>query len=211
MIEKSALSDLIDTVLQDEARVTTALVPELAQPGDQALQRLQIEAARRIWATADINAMALVAMLGEDYEAARKWAAYLESAMNRDKKLLEQLGVDASQVRATAPLRATVAMIETTARSIYGNGSLPAVAYAVFIEWRDNQSKEIASLLESGIGKAKNDDHQGKVLDLAHRLIARRPDGLPLFVAQLRQTSAFMRAGFAEVLASSPAISPQGD
>ena len=50
-----------------------------------------IEAVRRVWGTADVHALALVAMLGEDYDAARSWSGYVQTAMNRDKRLLEEL------------------------------------------------------------------------------------------------------------------------
>src|SRR5690606_30493192 len=95
MLDKSAFSEAIDSVLQDEGRVTAALVPGVFQPGEQPLAaryrpRHQIEVVRRIWASADTHSLALVAMLREDYDAARLWAEYIGAELNLDKANLEQ-------------------------------------------------------------------------------------------------------------------------
>ncbi len=224
MLDKSALSTAIDSILLDEARVTAALVPgisELAKgerpPTNQTLLRLRIEAVRRVWATADTHTLAQLALLAEDYDAAREWIAYVEVAMRRDKRLLTDLAIDESQVRATAPLCSTVALIETMLRNIYAYGSIPALAYAVLIEWNHAHSIEFAAVLESntrfgsGSRVAQREDYASKLIEIAHPVVARHPGGLPLFTMLLRESSAFIRATLAEVyaLTTPVAASPQ--
>lgn len=222
MLDKSAFSEAIDYVLQDEGRVTSALVPGVFQlgAGDQPLveryrTRHQIEAVRRIWATADTHAIALIAMLREDYDSARLWAEYIAAEINLDKLVLEQpaqAGVDEARVRATPPLRSTVGMIEVMMRNIQSMGSLPSVAYAVIVEWnwartgavsaeraREPQGLEFIKAVASHPDFQARKNHSAQVIDVAHRLASRRPDGIPLFLTLLRHTSAFFRAYFGEL------------
>lgn len=232
MLDKSAFSEAIDYVLQDEGRVTAALVPGVFQPGDQPLAaryrpRHQIEVVRRIWASADTHALALVAMLREDYDAARLWAEYVGAELSLDKANLEQAaqhGVDEARVRATPPLRSTVGMIEVIMRNTIVIGSLPAVAYALLVEWnharssvvsgeraRDAQGLEFIKAIAAHPEVDKS--HAMRVVDVAHRLVSLRPDGIPLFVSLLRQTSAFFRAYFGElyVLGGLEPVGRQGE
>lgn len=220
MLDKSAFSEAIDYVLQDEGRVTAALVPGVFQAGagEQPLAtryrtRHQIEAVRRIWASADIHALALVAMLREDYEAARHWSEYVAAEISLDKLILEQaahLGIDEARVRATPPMRSTVGMFEVLMRNTSTAGSLPAIAYAVLVEWsaarnsavsveraRDVQGLEFIKAIAHPSHDRKN--HSTQVIDIAHRLVSRRPDGIPVFVTLLRHTSAFFRAYLSEL------------
>src|SRR5690606_1145176 len=111
MLDKSAFSEAIDYVLQDEGRITAAVVPGLFQyrAGEQPLEarfrtRHRIEAVRRLWATADVHALALAAMLCEDYDAARMWSDYLATEIKLDKLILQeaaQYEVDDDRVRGT--------------------------------------------------------------------------------------------------------------
>ena len=222
MLDKSAFSEAIDYVLQDEGRVTVALVPGVFQlgGGEQPLElryrpRDRVEAVRRIWAAADTDAMALVAMLREDYDAARLWADFIAVQINADKIVIEQAaqyGVDEARVRATPPFRATVGMIETLARNIQALGSLPAVAHAVAVEWhwarasavskeraREALGLEFIKAIAAHPELGQRKDHSTMVIDVAHRLATRRPDGMPLFFAALRQTSSFFRTYFGEL------------
>lgn len=222
MLDKSAFSEAIDYVLQDEGRVTAALTPGVFQPGagDQPLApryrtRHQIEAVRRIWATSEIYALALVAMLREDYEAARLWAEYVAVEMNLDKLNLEEAakyGVDEARVRATPPMRSTVGMIEVMLRNTCAMGSLPAVAHAVLVEWvwaratavsgeraRDVQGLEFIKTIASHPDFDARRNHSNQVIEVAHRLVSRRPDGIPVFLMLLRQTAAFLRAYLGEL------------
>jgi hypothetical protein len=221
MLDKSAFSEAIDYVLQDEGRVTAALVPGVFQsgPGDHPLApqyrtRHQIEAVQRIWATAELHSLALVAMLREDYDAARLWAEYTATELGLDKLNLEEAakyGVDEARVRASPPLRATVAMIEITMRGICALGSMPSVAHAVVVEWnwaraallpaeraRETQGLEFIKAIAAHPERQK---HSTQIVEVAHRLANRRPDGVPLFLTCLRHTSAFFRAYFAELQA----------
>jgi hypothetical protein len=222
MLDKSAFSEAIDYVLQDEGRITAALVPGVFQPGagDQPLAaryrtRHQIEAVRRIWATADTHAIALVTMLREDYDAARLWAEYIAAEINLDKLNLEevaQYGVDEARVRATPPLRSTVGMIEVMMRNTCAIGSLPSVAYAVIVEWnwartsvvsaeraREVQGLEFIKAVAAHPEFDSRRNHSNQVVEIAHRLASRRPDGIPVFLTLLRHTSAFFRAYFGEL------------
>jgi hypothetical protein len=223
MLDKSSFSQAIDQVLQDEGRVTVALVPGVFQlgGGDQPLEpryrtRALIESVRCAWASTEINALALVAMAREDYDAARLWAEYVAFEASADKLILAegaQYGVDEARVRSTPPLPSLVVAGKMMVQNILTLGSLPAVAHAVAVEWSsvrasvvpaEQRSKEaiglefikaIAAHPDSPQGK----EHASRVLEVAHRLITRRPDGIPLFFGSLRQSSALMRAFFGEL------------
>lgn len=222
MIDSTSLSDAIDHILEEEGRVSAQVVPGVFQlsADDEPLNetyyvRHRVETVRRIWATADTDARALVAMLGEDYDAARIWADYLSTEMNHDKLYLADLlhhGVDAEQARATPPLQSTVAMVETLVRDIDTYGSLPAVAYSLFVEW--NSARAAAGAVDRArtafgpefvkgaaahVGVDKREDHASQMLEVAHRLVSRRSDGPSLLFALLRKTSAFFRAYFTEL------------
>jgi hypothetical protein len=218
MLDKSAFSEAIDYILQDEGRVTAALVPGVFQfaANDHPLAPLyrtrhQIEAIRRLWATAELHSLALVAMLREDYEAARQWAQYSATEMNLDKLVLEEAakyGVDEARVRATPPLRSTIATFDIALRSVCAMGSMPAVAYALLVEWqwarpaaaaergREAQGLEFINAVAAHPERQK---HSAQVLDVAHRLATGRPNGVPLFLMQLRQTAALFRTYFGEL------------
>src|SRR5690606_11144373 len=135
--------EAIDYVLQDEGKITAALVPGLFQfrAGEQPLDarfrtRHRIEAVRRLWATADAHALALAAMLREDYDAARMWSDYLATEIKLDKLILQeaaQYDIDEARVRSTPPLRSTVSLVEAMIKGVLVMGSAPSVAYSVMV------------------------------------------------------------------------------
>lgn len=223
MLDKSAFSEAIDYVLQDEGRVTIALVPRVFQlgAGDQPLEpryrpRDRIEAVRRVWGIAEVHAMALVAMIREDYDSARSWAEYVDVEIDADKLILAEtgpFGVDEARVRATPPYRSTAALAATLMRNVSTLGSLPAAAYAVAVEWhwaratlvgkerggREAWGLEFIRAIAAHPEANQHKDHSTRVVEIAHRLALRQPNGMQMFFALLRQNAAAFRSYFGEL------------
>ncbi|MFO7562111.1 MAG: hypothetical protein R6X02_05680 [Enhygromyxa sp.] len=231
MLDKTAFLEAIDYVLQDEGRITLALVSGVfqLQPGDQPLEqrfrmRDRIEAVRRIWASAEINSMALVAMLREDYEVARVWAEYVCAEVNADKLIITQAaqyGVDAARVRGTPPLRSTLALVSSVMQNMQSLGSMPAVALAVAVEWqwaraavaqergREAIGLEFIKAIAAHPELPQQKQHSEQVVDVAHRLASQRPDGMGLFFTLLRQHAQLFRTYFGELYMYGAADVPQ--
>ncbi|MDC0681706.1 iron-containing redox enzyme family protein [Sorangium atrum] len=170
--------------------------------GEEALDeayyiRHRVETVRRIRMTSRTDALALAAMIGEDYDAARAWARYTAQELNHDLLYLQDLrrhGFTGEQVIATPPLPATVALLDYLERGIARVGSLAAVAYSLFVEWNSAQysakvvAKAEAQFSPSHVKGSKahltideDQDHYAMMLDVAWRLTARQGDERPLF------------------------------
>jgi hypothetical protein len=116
-------------------------------------------------------------------------------------------GVDEARIRATPPLRSTVAMFDIAIRNVCAMGSMPAVAHALLVEWqwaraapnewaREAQGLEFIKAIAAHPERQK---HSAQVVDIAHRLAAGRPNGVQLFVMCLRQSAALFRTYFGEL------------
>uniref|UniRef100_Q07VJ3 Uncharacterized protein n=1 Tax=Rhodopseudomonas palustris (strain BisA53) TaxID=316055 RepID=Q07VJ3_RHOP5 len=212
----------IDRVMINECTLFANTVPRADHlstseaPLDQAYYlRHRIETVRRIWETARTDAIALSVMIGEDYEAARQWAEYVREEMNHDRLYLSDLerhGITAEMVRATPPFASTLRLLATLEARIAELGSLPAVAYSVFVEWNSKQaSPAAAERVEAAYGPAyvkgarahiaidEREQHDDMMLEVARAVLTARcyPDGV--LTALLAEFGALFRAYFVEL------------
>src|SRR5262245_2088157 len=119
-MNRDALAAWLNDLMEEEAVRFLAEVPFAShltdsEPLDIAYYvRHRIETIKRIRFTARTYALALAAMVDEDYEAARPWAAYVAEELGHDTMFLEDLashGVTAATVDATPPFAATRELI----------------------------------------------------------------------------------------------------
>ena len=220
MLNRNALEARIQRQLEGEIGWFTISVPyarHLTDP-DRALDeeyylRHRVETIKRIRLTSRTDALALARMVDEDYDAARLWSRYATREMNHDllfQQDLERHGYTAAQIDATPPLASTMAMIDYLTRRIEGMGSLPAVAYSVFVEW--NSERSSARVVEKArsqfsehhvrgalahAGIDGEHAHYRVMLDIVERLLPRYDDEV-LFLL-LRDVAAWFSAYFREL------------
>lgn len=148
--------------------------------------RHRIETIKRIRMTAHTDALALAAMVHEDYDAARLWARYICVELDHDRMFYDDLahhGVSRHQVDVTPELPATRALDEYLRRRIARDGAIAAVAYSVFVEWNSARfsrraiEKARAAFGDSHIGGSvshlevdEDEDHYETMVDVAGRL-----------------------------------------
>ena len=104
--------------------------------------RHRIETIKRIRMTARTDALALAAMIVEDYESARCWARYACEELDHDRMFYDDLaqhGLTRAVIDAQPPLAATIALGRFLEDEIGRSGSLAAVAYSVFVEWNSER------------------------------------------------------------------------
>jgi hypothetical protein len=180
--------------------------------------RHRIETIWRIWLTARIDALALAAMIDEDYESARQWARYAADELDHDQMFLADLaihGITGEQVRRTPPFRSTRDMVAQIEREITSLGSLPALAYALFVEWNAERfsakavKKAESSLSDRHVAGAKrhvkfdtDESHLPMILDITHRLILQRGDGVVELQRLMLSVASRFRDYFSELDAS---------
>jgi hypothetical protein len=159
--------------------------------------RHRIETIKRIRMTARTDALALAAMIGEDYDAARIWAQYACTELVHDRMFyddLERQGLSRSEVDATPALPATEALGHFLEERITRYGSLPAVAYSVYVEWNSERFSRRAVMkaaesfgdahVEGARSHLEVDDaesHCREMLMLAERLTRNEGGELRLF------------------------------
>lgn len=184
--------------------------------------RHRIETVKRIWLTSQTDALALAAMVDEDYESARWWSKYIYQELNHDLLYITDLnkhGLTLEQIAAVEPYPSTVAMVNYIRGQIPRIGSVAAVAYSVWVEW--NSDKTSALVVERArskyssnhvkgshahVGIDINEDHYSIMLDVVHRLIMRNGGDATSFFAMLRQLTEFV-AEYFEELESDPDLS----
>ncbi|BBB96564.1 hypothetical protein DXU06_27815 [Bradyrhizobium elkanii] len=185
--------------------------------------RHRIETVRRIWETARTDALALSVMVREDYEAARYWAEYLREEMNHDKLYLGDLGrhgISRDLVSTTPPFASTLDLIATLERRIMEFGSLPAVAYSVFVEWNSRHASPLAAAraaeafgqncvngARAHIAIDERDHHDEMMLAVATRVMGARNYSTGLLATLLSEVGALLRAYFVELDGYSSAMS----
>jgi hypothetical protein len=227
---QTELAELLDRVLYEEALRFVVEVPRAGQLTDNNVRvdltyylRHRIETVRRIRATARTDALALVSMVEEDYEAAREWSTYATTELSHDRMFLADLerhGISAEQALGTPPLLATTALLEWLSDRIARHGSLPAVAYSVFVEWNSARysaravERAAASFGEDTVRGARahllidvDEDHYTMMVRIAHRLLQRHGSS-DLLVEFVRDIAAHFRSYFVELhyATSSPDI-----
>jgi hypothetical protein len=212
----------IDRVMVNECTLFAGTVPRAdhlstsSAPLDQTYYlRHRIETVRRIWETARTDAIALSIMIREDYEAARQWAEYLREEMNHDRLYLSDLarhGIAVETVKATPAFASTARLLATLEQRIAELGSLPAVAYSVFVEWNSKQASPAATERASAafgpdyvkgarahIAIDEREQHDDMMLDVAKAVLTARryPDGV--LTALLAEFGALFRDYFIEL------------
>jgi hypothetical protein len=216
------LKRTLEQTMVNECVLFASMVPRAdhlsrsTAPLDQAYYlRHRVETVRRIWETARTDALALAVMIGEDYDAARLWADYLREEMNHDKLYLSDLarhGITAPMVAATPPFAATVRLLATLERRIAEFGSLPAVAYSVFVEWNSKQASPAATeRAEAAFGAAfvkgakahiaidEREQHDDMMLDVAKAVLTARHYPEDLLTMLLAEFGALFRDYFVEL------------
>ncbi|MEA3119612.1 MAG: hypothetical protein QOI13_2882, partial [Paraburkholderia sp.] len=185
-----AIRRSVEGVFVEEASLFGVSVPRAAHLVDEKQQldisyylRHRIETVRRIRSTAATDALALAAMVQEDYAAARQWADYVQTEMNHDRLYLADLqahGLSESAVLAVPPLPATDLLMRMLVQRIAEFGSLPAVAYSLFVEWNSSiASRKVVQRAGSALSNAHvkgarahtaiddKDAHYDMMLDIA--------------------------------------------
>ena len=222
MSDLETLRTLVDSVLAEENRLFRALVPRadhFSTTSDQPLStpyylRHRIETVHRIRATAKTDAMALACMVDEDYDAARLWARYLEQEMNHDQLFLEDLShhhISREQVLSTPWFVSTIELVRYLTTRIAAFGSLPAVAYSVFVEWNSERfsrgavdraaaafSADHVKGARAHVGIDDKHGHPDTMFEVAHRITAKRGTSDLMFLL-LREISALFRSYFTEL------------
>jgi hypothetical protein len=217
-----AMRRSIENVLTEEAAVFGASVPRAAHLIDEKEQldisyylRHRIETVRRIRATAVTDALALAAMIQEDYGAARQWADYLHTEMNHDRLYLADLqahGLSETAVLSVPPLPTTDLLIRTLTHRLAELGSLPAVAYSVFVEWNSSiASRKVVQRAGSAFSDAHvkgsrahtaiddREGHYDEMLDIACSVMQARHYPMPILEGLIREFAAIFRAYFYEL------------
>jgi hypothetical protein len=218
----AAMRRSIESILTEEASLFGASVPRAAHLVDEkeALDtsyylRHRIETVRRIRATAVTDALALAAMIQEDYAAARQWADYLETEMNHDRLYLTDLqahGFSENTVLSVAPLPSTDLLMRILTQRIAQFGSLPAVAYSLFVEWNSSiASRKVVQRARAALSEAHvkgsrahtaiddREGHYDEMLDIACSVMQARRYPMEILEGLIREMAAVFRAYFYEL------------
>jgi hypothetical protein len=177
--------------------------------------RHRIETIWRIWMTARIDALALASMVNEDYESARQWARYAADELDHDRMFLADLevhGVGEELVRSILPFQSTRDMVSEIEREMISFGSLPALAYALFVEWNAEGfsakavEKAEAALSDRYVAGAKRhvdfdaqESHLPMILEITHRLLLQRGQGVGDLQRLVIAVAAHFRNYFSEL------------
>ncbi|RUL77527.1 hypothetical protein [Dyella choica] len=212
----------IEQLLNEEASTFGATVPRANHLIDEKEKldikyylRHRVETVRRIRATAATDALALAAMVQEDYEAARRWADYVETEMNHDRLYLADLkahGLSETAVLGTPPMPATTVLMQLLMQRIAEFGSLPAVAYSLYVEWNSSiASRKVveragAALSEDHVKGARahtgiddKDGHYDVMVDIACSVMQARRYPMQILEGLIREIAAVFRGYFHEL------------
>ncbi|MCB0339160.1 MAG: hypothetical protein KDD53_06130 [Bdellovibrionales bacterium] len=217
----SELSKWVDAVMLAEAGKFLSEVPRASHLTDDTpldvnyYVRHRIEAVWRIWLTAKTDALSLVKMLDEDYDASRPWSAYIAEELDHDVLFLSDLnhhGVTEAQVRQIGPFSSTRKMVAEIESGIQKHGSLPAVAYSLFVEWNADRysgravDKARACLPTEYLNGAKQhaefdiaESHFPMILEITGRLIAKDSGRITTLEKLIREIALRFREYFTEL------------
>ncbi len=215
------LASWIDSIMITEGKRFLSEVPRASHLTDESpldinyYVRHRIEAIWRIWLTARTDALSLVHMLNEDYDAARPWATYIAEELDHDTMFLDDLaqhGITADQVREIGPFTSTTKMVSNIEKKIEEMGSLPAVAYSLFVEWNADRfsaravNKAEAFLSPSHIAGAKRhaefdiqESHYPMILEISGRLLSKDTSRISNLEHLVKEIAADFRAYFTEL------------
>lgn len=218
----SPLEKIIDQIMSKECEIFASSVrrADHLTSSEKKLDmtyylRHRIETVRRIWETARTDALALAAMTRENYSAARKWAEYATEEMGHDRLYLADLerhGISKLQVANTPPFASTQLMLQYLEQQIFQLGSLPAVAYSLYVEWNSARASplvvaRVASALGSDLVKGAHahigideaEDHAALIVEIAAAVMQARGYSAAMLQHLLCVIGAFFRAYFQEL------------
>jgi hypothetical protein len=221
MLSRAEFEQALDQHMTKEAATFLESVPyasHLTDPeqelNDAYYIRHRIETVKRIRLTSKADALALAAMIDEDYEASRPWSRYVAEELDHDSLFLSDLaehGYSEADVATVEPFASTVALIDYLLAETTKLGALPAVADAVFIEWNSERySQAVVDKAENVYSSAhvlgskahcgidESEDHYGMLIDVAYRLVARR-NAEAEFFALISRIAELLRAYFREL------------
>jgi hypothetical protein len=220
------LRETVDAFMTAEMDRLRTAVPSAATLTDESREwphayyvRHQVEQVKRIRMTSRTDALALAAMVDEDYQAARWWSRYVAEELNHDLLFLSDLkrhGMEVGDVAAIAPFTSTVAMVAFIESRIRTIGSQAAVAYSVWVEWNSDRSSAIVADRAAArygrryvkgtfahIGIDDTQDHLQTMLSVAVRLIGRGGEETEFF-EMLRRITDFAAGYFRELAEACP-------
>jgi hypothetical protein len=221
MLTREELATTVDQILRQEvARVMNTvpfakhLTDARQELDDDYYLRHRVETIKRIRMTSRTDALALAAMIEEDYEAARWWSRYVAEELDHDRlymRDLEKHGYTWEQVATIEPFPSTIAMLEYLDTRIAEMGSLPAVAYSVCVEWNSERasatvvkkaekkySKKHVAGSKAHIGIDENENHYQVMLNVAYSLIQKHGDA-EVLIQLMKDVMAFLGSYFREL------------
>lgn len=175
--------------------------------------RHRIETVHRIRLTSRLDALALAAMVRENYDSARHWSRYVTDELHHDLLFLDDLaamGCPASVVLNTPPFESTLAMVDDLIGAIDRVGGLSAVAYSLFVEWNSERGSPAAvdraearygphavAGARRHLGIDTDANHYELILGIASVLLAGRD--IAVLETLLRRVGAHLRTYFSEL------------
>jgi hypothetical protein len=221
LASRAELESWLDGVMEEEGRRFLEEVPRAAHLNDDSpldvgyYVRHRIEAIWRIWLTARVDALALAAMIPVDYEAARQWGRYTADEMDHDKMFLADLAkhnISENDVRRIGPFESTRALIADIERQAEEHGCLPALAYALFVEWNAEGfsaravEKAANSLSPEHVVGARqhvefdlHESHLPMIFEITHRMLAMRAGDRAVLHRLILSVAAHFRNYFREL------------
>ncbi|ALP68776.1 hypothetical protein AN416_38785 (plasmid) [Paraburkholderia caribensis] len=211
----------VEETLMEEVLRFFSEVPRAGQLVDPALEfdtgyylAHRIETIHRIRMTAHTDALALAKMINEDYDLACRWGDYIVEEMKHDRLFLEDIamhGYSTQEIIESDPLPSTLALIEYLVDRIKTLGSLPAVAYSIFVEWNSARTsraavQRAASVFGEQYVRGANahqeiderENHYEEMILIAHRLTLQR-GGVTLVIQLLREITSLLQSTFKEL------------
>lgn len=189
-------SEIVDRFMTIQNDRLFAIVPSALHLVDERTSlnkdyyiRHRVETVKRIWLTSQTDALALAAMIDEDYDAARLWSKYITQELSHDLLYLKDLskhGYAIQKVALIPPFPSTIAMVEWLKGAIVQFGSVAAVAYSVWVEWNsDKASGIVVKRAQKTFSKDHvkgafahtridiHEDHYAVMLEIVEKLISR--------------------------------------
>jgi hypothetical protein len=222
MANRYELSGRLDDVMEKEAHKFVSTVPyarHLTDASDALAERYYIRhrvgTVKRVRMTSKTDALALAKMLDEDYDAARQWGQYAVQELNHDILYLQDLqehGWSEAAVHAVKMFPSTQLMVQFLERGIVEHGSLPAIAYSLFVEWNSARYSRLTVAKAESHYSAKHvagakehvlvdddQDHYSMLVDIADRVLQARNSDVSRLTDLIESISRCFRDYFREL------------
>jgi len=222
MIDRNSFTEVVEAFMTGEMKRLFQRIPAARHLADEKVAlsenyylRHRMETVKRIWLTSQTDALALAAMVDEDYESARWWSKYIYQELNHDLLYLSDLhkhGLTTEQIVAVPVYRSTKAMVGYIRNQIPLIGSMAAVSYSVWVEWNSDKTSSIVverarikysedhvKGARAHVGIDLNEDHYRIMLDVIYRLIMRKGGDAINFFLMLRHLTDFVADYFEEL------------